>query len=304
MPHTKIADQTEILELSPRVQLGYCDLGPKDGTPIFLFHGNPGSRLQVPAKLSVLKKLGIRLITVDRPGYGYTTAKASRDILDWPPMVEALANHLGLNTFAVTGVSAGAPYALACSYILPNRVTNIGVVSGMIPAHKLGALRRMPIHHSATLLAAKHAPWLMQGPMMMLNLGIALWPNTIFNELKNQAPECDRRILAHPDVHHLMLEDFKEAFRQGSAGVETEMRCLSENWKFSLNFVECPVDIYHGTHDTTVPLDMVKHSAQKFPQKQLHVISGEGHFLFFKYAEQILRDVKIAHQKATSITTG
>lgn len=41
-----------------------------------------------------------------------------------------MANHLGIERFAVPGLSSGGPYAVACAALLPDRVASAGIVGG------------------------------------------------------------------------------------------------------------------------------------------------------------------------------
>ncbi len=49
--------------------LAYAEWGDPLGRPVVLFHGQPGSRLLCP-DADATESAGVRLITVDRPGYG------------------------------------------------------------------------------------------------------------------------------------------------------------------------------------------------------------------------------------------
>ncbi len=91
-------------KLSDGRVLAYEQYGDADGRPVFFFHGTPGSRLFHPPD-EVTRRTGVRLICVDRPGYGGSTFQPGRQILDWPADIAALADALGLRTFAVAGHS-------------------------------------------------------------------------------------------------------------------------------------------------------------------------------------------------------
>jgi pimeloyl-ACP methyl ester carboxylesterase len=78
--------------------------------------------------------LEVRLIAVDRPGYGMSDAKRGRTLLDWPDDVIELADALSLEKFAVMGVSGGGPYGLSCAFKIPERLTKTVIVGGMGPA--------------------------------------------------------------------------------------------------------------------------------------------------------------------------
>ncbi len=119
-------------------ELAYAEYGDVTGRPVFFFHGAPGSRLFHPPD-DVTRGAGVRLICVDRPGYGGSTFQPDRRILDWPKDVAALADRLGLDAFAVTGHSAGSPHTLACAYCLPDRVKAAAILCGVGPVEAPGA---------------------------------------------------------------------------------------------------------------------------------------------------------------------
>ena len=58
-----------ILRLKDGRRLGYAEYGDIQGKPGFVFHGMPGSRLEAELGEAAAKKLGIRIIAPDRPGY-------------------------------------------------------------------------------------------------------------------------------------------------------------------------------------------------------------------------------------------
>lgn len=42
--------------------------------------------------------------------------------MDWPNDVQVFAKGMGLNRFAVMGLSGGGPFALACAHALPKDI--------------------------------------------------------------------------------------------------------------------------------------------------------------------------------------
>ena len=74
----------------------------------------PASRLFAPDPV-VTATLGLRLITVDRPGYGRSSGQPERRFADWPADVSELMESLGVESFSIVAHSSGGPYALACA---------------------------------------------------------------------------------------------------------------------------------------------------------------------------------------------
>src|SRR5215467_2052963 len=92
-------------------RLAYSVAGPEDGFPVLYFHGAIGTAVAIGA---AVEALGLRYICVNRPGFGGSDLAPGRRMLDFADDIEQLADALGLDQFAVVGVSAGGPYALAC----------------------------------------------------------------------------------------------------------------------------------------------------------------------------------------------
>jgi pimeloyl-ACP methyl ester carboxylesterase len=111
-------------------------MGQPDGTPLFYFHGNPGSRLDFNQTYNrpALDDTGMRIIGIDRPGFGGSTFQPRRQFADWPRDVLAVADELGIDTFGVLAYSGGGPYAIACALAFPERLTFVGIISGDGPA--------------------------------------------------------------------------------------------------------------------------------------------------------------------------
>jgi pimeloyl-ACP methyl ester carboxylesterase len=122
MTHQRLDDGTQIITLHDGRRLAYIEAGDPDGKPVFVLHGLPGSRLSVKKVSEQAAFVGARLICPDRPGIGYSDPKQDRKLTDYPDDLTQLADHLNIEQFAVVGVSAGGPYAIACAAKHPNRV--------------------------------------------------------------------------------------------------------------------------------------------------------------------------------------
>ena len=114
-------------------KLGFAEFGNPDGKPVFYFHGYIGGRLEPKLGLLFNQEMSCRYISIDRPGIGLSSFKDNRGILDWPDDVIELADSLGMNKFTVVGASGGGPYAAACAFKIPDRLTKVGIVAGMGP---------------------------------------------------------------------------------------------------------------------------------------------------------------------------
>jgi pimeloyl-ACP methyl ester carboxylesterase len=269
-------------------RLGYAVWGEPEGQPALLFHGSPGSRLFCPDPVATAAA-GVRLVTVDRPGYGRSAAAPGRRILDWPADIEQLVTALGIDRFALMGHSSGGPYALACALAMPQRITRMALVSCVVPLDEVPAAwaaldedeRRLvelardhPDQAAATIADA--AGWLADQPDRFLTL---------------PRPEPDALLLQDPSVRSRYLDMVREAVRQGLAGYVSDEVLERRPWGFRLGDVNSPVAVWHGGKDGYIPLAHVEAMAALLPRSRTRFHADQAHGLIISSWVAILAEL-------------
>ena len=286
MMHLPFTSQT--ITLPHGRLLGYSECGDPNGFPVFSFHGWPGSRIQSARYDAPARALGIRIIAPERPGFGLSDFQPGRTISDWPSDMAALADRLGIDRFAVMGVSGGGPYALACGWALQERVTAIATGSGfglvgeasvssvLTPSQRFSfdqIVRFRPLHRATLGLI---------GLVVRTNTRRAVAIGRRF------LPECDRSILGEPFIQEISVADTREALRQGARAAAHDGQLLTHPWGFPLDEIRQPVHLWQGDADTIVPHAMGQHLASLLPNAQPRYVPGEGHYLCIPRAQEML----------------
>ena len=65
-----------VLVLGDGRRVGMAVFGAGEGFPVIALHGMPGSRLMYATMVQAAARRGVRLIAVDRPGYGRSDRRA------------------------------------------------------------------------------------------------------------------------------------------------------------------------------------------------------------------------------------
>jgi len=123
--HTRPLTDSD-LALADGRKLTCAEYGDRNGVPLFVFHGLPGSRLSWGLLPDPPFPPGVRVIAPDRPGYGGSDPHPGRSLLSWADDVAAVADTLELGRFGVLGISGGGPGALACASRMPERLIAVG----------------------------------------------------------------------------------------------------------------------------------------------------------------------------------
>ena len=275
---TMASGQTLVLRDGRR--LGYGEYGKPDGEPGFYFHGHPGSRLEAAFADEASTRAGLRVIALDRPGYGLSDFQPDRTILDWPHDVEEAADALGLDTFSVLGSSGGGPYALVCAHAMPGRVTKAGVVSGVGPYDAPGVTQGMRWQNRVGFQLGARFPPLARLIMWSMERQVRRSPDRVLDAVAAAMSPGDAEIARRPGVRDTLGAVIAEAFRQGSRGAALDVVLLGRPWGFQLEEVEPVVFLWQGEADVLVPPAMGRYLAAEIPNCQATFFPEDGHLLF------------------------
>jgi pimeloyl-ACP methyl ester carboxylesterase len=277
---------------SGRHTLGICQRGDPGGSGLFYFHGFPGSRLEVQAADTAARRRGIRIIGIDRPGYGLSAAQPGRQLLDWPNDVIRVADHLELETFAVLGVSGGGPYAAACAYQIPQRLTAVGIAGGLGPLQTHAAAASMCRFNRFGLKLAGLCPGLLRPLLTSIRWLLQRRPQTALQFVARRAGGPDQKFFENPELLATMKQSFRESMRFGIEGAADDLRIYSRPWKFSLQSIEMRVHLWHGERDRLVPAAMGRQMSASIAGCRARFFPDEGHFsLIVHRMDQILADL-------------
>jgi pimeloyl-ACP methyl ester carboxylesterase len=267
--------------------LGFDDFGDPAGVPVLFFHGFGSSRVVRHPDDGIATELGARVIAVDRPGIGVSTRSPNRRITDWPRDVEALLDALGIDRCAIVAWSGGGPYALACGWQLPDRVSVVGLISAPAPLSGVpGSKGYTWPRHRAMSRTADHAPWVIALAMWRWSRQQRSDPAKQLDEAIAGMVEADRQILGDPALRAVMIANAAEMYRQGNRGIYDEALCMARPWGFPLEGVSVPVRIWHGAHDQVVPVGMGRYVARTVPGAVATFFPDEAHhFVYHRWRE-------------------
>ncbi len=269
------------------------EYGDPAGLPVIFCHGWPSSRTMAELTDRAAGELGLRIISPDRPGIGQSALQRDRQLLDWPPLLEAMADHLGLGEFRMLAISGGAPYAYASAWALPDRVQSIAVVSGAPPIVDLDDYDGLLPLYRWMLALHRERPELLRKlfwvarPFASIKLPIRLRPML----LKLLQPG-DPAILRDAAAFEVCFESQRRAWRGSLQGVVTDAQIFAEPWGFSLEEVKVPVRFWHGKTDRTFALRIAEKIASRLPDCRARYIERAGHYsLPIRHMREILQDL-------------
>jgi pimeloyl-ACP methyl ester carboxylesterase len=195
--------------------------------------------------------------------------------------VQAIADLLGVERFAVTGASVGGPHSLAVAARLPERVTRAACAVGIAPfdTPDFDWLANMDP------LNVREIRWALEGEDVLARefereseqmlQQVAADPSTLFENW--DLSEADRAQMAKSDSQAVIRQTIAEAFRSGVWGYVDDTLCLVRPWGFDVSEISVPTRVVYGLSDVLAPRQHGEWLARNVPNAQAIVDSHAGH---------------------------
>lgn len=263
--------------------LDVSEAGDPDGVPIFFMHGTPGSRLLFNSQVRDAEENNIRLLSYSRPGYGNSTRFRGRKIADAATDVKGIADHLGIDRFAVMGHSGGGSLTLACAALLADRVLGAASIAGVAPHDAEGldfyaGMGQYNVDDFNTLLTDE-AKW-EENNRRDMDIFIKGTTEEVIETISTLMCDADRKALSE-EYAEMMKGQALEGSSSSLYGLKDDNLSDLSPWGFDPSAIDVPVQIWHGSEDMFVPFAHGQWLANRIPAAESHLEKGEGHISIY-----------------------
>ena len=286
-------DACKILPLKNGGHLAFCEYGSANGTSVLFFHGWPSSRTMAKLADAAARELNIRIISPDRPGIRDSSFQLDRKLIDWPEVIEQLADHLALEEFRILAISGGAPYAFATAWKFPARVRAVAIVSGAVPIAELRDQSGLLPLYRWMIWFGRHQLWLLRllfraaGPLVSVR-AVVRSAHKLFRML----PAPDAAALRDRAAFDVLFESQRHAWRGSADGVIADAQIYAQPWGFRLEDVDVPVRLWHGKQDRAFSVRVAEETAARLPKCIADFVENEGHYSVpIRHLREILADL-------------
>lgn len=281
------------LELADGRTIAARDAGPTDGPVVVFLHAAPGSRAFDPDPADT-RAAGVRLITIDRAGYGGSSpieAGTIPSVAGQADDTAAVLEHLGVRDAAIVGWSGGGRVAIATAARHPELARRVALVATPAPDDQVPwviaehrAMAASMREDPSTAVATITGVFAGSGDPTAADDGSNDDGSNDDGELTDLVTGgggVDADLLAgDPELRGRIETMLAVAFENGPAGVATDI--VADQvvpWGFDVAAVGVPVTLVYGDADAVLTPDHGRWYADQLVGGDLRIIAGSGHLV-------------------------
>ena len=270
--------EVDVTAADGRVLHAY-DVGPTGSADelVVLWHaGTPNIGAPPEPLFDMARSLGIRWIGYDRPSYGGSSPHSGATVASAAADASGVADHLGIERFAVLGSSGGGSRALACAALLAGRVFAAATISSPAPwpAPGIDFFAGMSDGTARELRAAAQGRVELEQVLAANEFDPESFITADYAALDGNWSWFNR-------IVHAATVNGREGM------IEDDLGAMGP-WGFDLAEITVPTLIMHGTADRMVPSSHAEWLAAHCPTAELRLITGEGHVSVLNFASGAL----------------
>ncbi len=254
------------------------DEGDPTGNVVVQHHGTPGSGLGYPPDNELGRERGLRIIRYDRAGYGGSTPKPGRSVVDVVADIEDVLDAFDVERYVSLGGSGGCPHSFACG-ARSERCLAAGAIAAPTPypAEGLDWLAGMGgenvVEFNAALEGPEKLEVYLEGEAAALR---AAKPEEVKEVWATVLPPVDAAVLTGDRAQHWKRSNDR-ALAQGIAGWRDDDIAFTKPWGFELSEIRVPTLLWQGVQDLMVPVAHARWLAERIPGVETHVSEEDGH---------------------------
>lgn len=257
----------------------FIDEGPRDGR-VTVFIGGQGTSLEAfqltEFARSTREALGLRMISVERNGFGESPFDPALGYQDYAAEVLAVLDARGVDRFSIIAISGGGAYAAHLAQAAGERLVSLHLAvasSRTLPNRTAPNCTRTPEEALETYGAYTRSPkdwWGVPGSPVLVIPG---WQARAYADATRSFYVAGQMGDPAALAHEYLLPCGDKAIADVSG-------------------VTAPVYLYYGEADTSVPVDhMEEWQAAVQNVARATVYPGEGHTAQYRHWDQILVDL-------------
>ena len=277
--------QQHRVNLSDGRVLAGTSFGPVDGRPV-LFVAGAATGKSMAFGEDALGDIGVRLITMDRPGIGDSTPTDARTIESTASDYRAfLAGVLGAGATSIPIVANSQGVIFGLALALAGGAERLLLVSPADELQYRGVHALLPAEATALSDLAEMSPG--EAAAILAGFGAQAMEEMVLSG----SHESDREFYTSPTFLPRYRAALAEGFANAGAGYVQDTMLAMRSWGLDLERIACPVQVWFGRHDRSHSPDHGEILTARIPGATREIRDDAGGALLWTHAREVLAAV-------------
>jgi pimeloyl-ACP methyl ester carboxylesterase/DNA-binding CsgD family transcriptional regulator len=274
-----IHPESKSIRLPDGRALSYRDYGPRSGKPVVFVHGGYSSGRLPSRDLPALERLRLRIIAMDRPGFGGSDAAPAPSVEGFAADAAFVLDRLKPGPARLLAYAKGSLFGLALAKARPDLINRVYLCSFSDGERNATGTPGNRIQFAERIL--KRRPAL---AATLLRLFVLSRPHAAFvDHLRKlwSVSVPDRLAVEDEGVQNDLAEMLEEALSSGVDGPVGETIALGAARLDLSNLVQ-PVVAWHGADDPICPATRAREALGVAPDLRFIQMPDRGQLMFFQ----------------------
>lgn len=253
--------------------------GTRGARAFLSFTGTPGGAVPDQQLAAAADAHRLLLVQPLRPGYGQSTPRPGRRVVDFAADVDVVLQHLGVTDAIVMGGSGGGPHSLAMAARLPQcRAAAVVVSPAPRDAENLDFYDGMATSNQDLWRVADEGEAALRPRLEQIAAEMRPGEGLDgFKKLFGDTVSVEDGTAMAGSSGQNVAERFAKAIENGIEGWLEDDLALTTPWGYDLEAVTTPVTFWSGKQDQFVSYRHSVWMSRRVPSSDLHIYADKGH---------------------------
>ena len=259
-------------------RIAYREYGDRNGQPTLMLRSSLASSLIRPQELEAVKKYGIRLVVVERPGCGQSTPDPDMTYASFACDMERLMDALNLKRVTLTANSSSVPLALSTALRLGDRIKRIALTTARFEPPMPRKGRPGMVNYFFSNL--RRHPWLLDSTLAILRAKMSRpFMRSLVFHFFEKSPADFAVLERDAALVEYLIDETMDAIGWSVEGLVHESQLMLRETPADFSGVSVPVSLWHGEADGIIPLAEMREQLlrTKLRVNEVRTFPGLGH---------------------------
>jgi len=268
--------------------LCYREYGDKNGRPLIVLHNLYSSRHNLPPNGDVVaKKLGRRVIIVDRPGFGKSPGGDDYP-QKWNLHLKQFTDYLNLDKFDLCGNGLSVRYALEFSHQYPELIGQLILTAPLVHFSSEDKQYFGDWYSAVTQLYERSSESATEIYKLWHSSAFLRLEQHVEKNLETTISSLEKGLIDNAAFIAVIKRNYKESAAQGGRGSAADFRYCFSKMKLDIAEITVPTKIWIGDEDGLISVQGVREMFASIPNKTIIERSGYGEHIYYTLFDKII----------------